>query len=413
MRRLVEKGLAKVIVRPKEHCGVFFVKKKDGRQRMVIDSRVSNRRFRDPPGVALSTTETFTRLEHRGAGLWIAESDVDSCFHRLRIDEELGRYFCLPPVMAGELGVCAAQGQAVGGLDLVWPCLAVAPMGWTWSLYFAQSINRDVVARSLSDGVGELDNSRHDRGEHKPRPRERRRGPQRGRPGLKGGASRQQEGRDVGRGGQRRARVLPSLRPPLLASPTLFAVVVAPSRRVRRSVGDCVGHMTFFAMLNRSVLSVLSALYKFVRSCYDEPQRLWPSCREELVAFLGVMPLVVAEWRTPWSDDVLAYDSCEEGRGHAHLRWEPGEARRVGAIGERSRYRRRNGGRAARESALRRLDPFRDLDSVMTAFPDLGELEDDWEEQLAFPEVPLDRVCDVDRTVSGQAQWKFPLATHR
>ena len=50
------------------------------------------------------------------------------CVYRLSIRGELGRRFCL-----------SASGSAMSlGQDSVWPCLALAPIGWTWSLYFAQ-----------------------------------------------------------------------------------------------------------------------------------------------------------------------------------------------------------------------------------------------------------------------------------
>jgi hypothetical protein len=73
--------------------------------------------------------------------MFAAEIDVDNCFHRLRIREDLGRHFSLPPLRAGELGICLSGGKVADGLDLIWPCLAVAPMGFTWSLFFVQSIN--------------------------------------------------------------------------------------------------------------------------------------------------------------------------------------------------------------------------------------------------------------------------------
>ena len=46
-------------------------------------------------------------------------------------------WFCLLPWNAGQF---AWRGRFVVGLDLVWPCSAAAPMGRTWSLYFAQRI---------------------------------------------------------------------------------------------------------------------------------------------------------------------------------------------------------------------------------------------------------------------------------
>lgn len=103
-------------------------------------------------------------------------------------------------------------------------------------------------------------------------------------------------------------------------------------------------------------------------------------------------------------------DSCEFGRGHAFRSWGAEAARLVGTTAERSRYRRRYCGRPARESALRQLDPYRE--TVLTAFPDLDEDLDQWEERLGFPEVPPEYLRGIDWRVSGQGRWKFGLATH-
>ncbi len=71
--------------------------------RLVIDARRANRRFADAPGVALATPEAFARLEVAdGVTPYMAEVDVDNCFYRLRIDHDLGRFFCLPPTRASE-----------------------------------------------------------------------------------------------------------------------------------------------------------------------------------------------------------------------------------------------------------------------------------------------------------------------
>ena len=69
--------------------------------RLVIDAHRTNRRFADAPGVALATPEALARLEVADdVTPYMAEVDVDNCFYRLRIDHDLGRFFCLPPIRA-------------------------------------------------------------------------------------------------------------------------------------------------------------------------------------------------------------------------------------------------------------------------------------------------------------------------
>ena len=67
-RRFIQKlckiGYLDFTLYPSQHAGVFFVWKSDKKKiRMIIDARPANAVFRDPPGVALSTAETFSKIE--------------------------------------------------------------------------------------------------------------------------------------------------------------------------------------------------------------------------------------------------------------------------------------------------------------------------------------------------------------
>eukprot|EP00959_Pyramimonas_sp_CCMP1952_P112824 2358564-Pyramimonas_sp.AAC.1 len=62
---------------------------------------------------------------------------------------DLSKYFCYPGGVAKEFGIV---GQLVDGVparadDYLWPCALALPMGWTWSLYFAQVANLGMVER--------------------------------------------------------------------------------------------------------------------------------------------------------------------------------------------------------------------------------------------------------------------------
>eukprot|EP00959_Pyramimonas_sp_CCMP1952_P127177 2660314-Pyramimonas_sp.AAC.1 len=75
-------------------------------------------------------------------------ADVKDCFHRMRIDSALSQYFCLPPVKAGAFGVSEVEGTKVRASTAIYPCWQVLPMGFSWSLYFAQRANEEVSRRS-------------------------------------------------------------------------------------------------------------------------------------------------------------------------------------------------------------------------------------------------------------------------
>ena len=105
------RGLVNLTLEPAERVAMLFVGKKDKQLRAIVDARLPNRRFADAPGVSLATPEAFARLEvTEDIRPWMATVDVENCFYRMRIDHGLGRYFCLPPIRASELGVCLARG---------------------------------------------------------------------------------------------------------------------------------------------------------------------------------------------------------------------------------------------------------------------------------------------------------------
>eukprot|EP00972_Heterocapsa_arctica_P003143 468226-Heterocapsa_arctica.AAC.1 len=64
-----------------------------------------------------------------------------------------------------------------------------------------------------------------------------------------------------------------------------------------------MGHCAFSVLIDRSSLAVFGTVYKFIRARYHTPSVLWPSVRKELEAFLALLPLLVHEWDSPWSEE--------------------------------------------------------------------------------------------------------------
>eukprot|EP00959_Pyramimonas_sp_CCMP1952_P464286 9486324-Pyramimonas_sp.AAC.1 len=57
---------------PRERCGLFFVRKKSGKQRMVVDCRRANCLFRRPASVALAAGSSLGELAvPEGKGLYV------------------------------------------------------------------------------------------------------------------------------------------------------------------------------------------------------------------------------------------------------------------------------------------------------------------------------------------------------
>ena len=108
---LVERGL--VTWRRRRRCSVsvFCVAKKSGMLRLVVDARLSNRAFKDTPGVSLTTSEGIADIHvDRNKRLFISKGDVANCFYRLRNEGELCEYFGMEPLHGSEVGVQELDG---------------------------------------------------------------------------------------------------------------------------------------------------------------------------------------------------------------------------------------------------------------------------------------------------------------
>ena len=128
--------------------GIFFVGKKDGRQRCIFDTRITNCYFRDPPHADLPTAAAYAKLETtKDAPLYISQGGLKNAFYHLGMFEGLDEYFILPPIEAGAMGITEVDGRAVGAKELVSPRLQVMAMGWTWSLHFCQKVLEELTRR--------------------------------------------------------------------------------------------------------------------------------------------------------------------------------------------------------------------------------------------------------------------------
>ena len=146
------------------HVGVFAVAKKNGTQRLIIDARRVNRLFLPPPGVDLLTGEGLSRMEIEieddvsmhvtlgGLRINLGVADVSDCFHRMKFGpelKELKKFFGYPAILAGDLGLSELDGQYLAPETEVFPLAESLPMGWAWSLYFAQCVNEYQLSISM------------------------------------------------------------------------------------------------------------------------------------------------------------------------------------------------------------------------------------------------------------------------
>ncbi|CAK0882305.1 unnamed protein product [Prorocentrum cordatum] len=366
-----------------------------------------------PPGVLPSSAEGQRLLD--AFAVYVATTDVKDCFYRMRVREDLGRYFCLPAVPK-----YVFDGLQVAGVPAetppdapVRPYLAVLPTGFTWSLYLAQAANEDRVCRSpslckampagrqqpliqdqaeafvlraASRGVGgayvHVDNlgavsDDADLSERMP-------------VGL---ALHKSESH--GGAGEALGTELDGVRLRSGITSSRFwklerglTGLLARGRCSGQALEKVIGHCTFCGLAARESLSIFHTVYKFISVQYLDVGPMWPEVVEELVAFRGALLLLGRDWWLPWNPCVLETDASLAGWAMAQSFWGPAQVAGVGRVSERTRFKR-VGAHSARESALTSAHLFRD-ESGEWRSQLLGDdpLSDDWEVVAGFPEVP-------------------------
>ena len=90
VRDLVEAGSDDSVEDAVEHVELFFVAKKAGAQRFIIDAHASSRYFLRPPSGPLLTGEGLCHVEFQGApedaqNWFVVSADIKNAFHQMRI----------------------------------------------------------------------------------------------------------------------------------------------------------------------------------------------------------------------------------------------------------------------------------------------------------------------------------------
>jgi hypothetical protein len=145
LRKLYLCGIVEFSCECTEVVGVFTVRKKNGKQRLVIDARRSNLWFDSPEHVSLASGDSLSQLclEHDEV-MYVGQLDIENAFYNIELPVCLRQYFCLPiidsalirNILPPELRACEGR---------VWPRLRVVPMGWTHALYICQNIHEGVA----------------------------------------------------------------------------------------------------------------------------------------------------------------------------------------------------------------------------------------------------------------------------
>ncbi|CAK0813206.1 unnamed protein product [Prorocentrum cordatum] len=160
-----------------------------------------------------------------------------------------------------------------------------------------------------------------------------------------------------------------------------------------------LGHLTFCALINRSMMSVFRSIYAFINKYYATPMPLWDTARQEMLTAASLLFLMDASWTLPWSPGVVATDASEEGFGATVSEWGPQDVSEVGGILERGRFRKLPG-----VSARSRF--FGSLEELGSE-ADEGEFDRPYDVDSSFPEVPHKLLSQAHWSTLLAGPWKY------
>ena len=419
VQRLFEGGMVSFTEKPRDLITPFFVTKKSGKLRLVLDCRGVNQRFREPPSIALAAGSSWSQLEiPLGEDLFIAQSDIKDYFYSLRLPHELQPFFCLPAIPVQAIHAWGVENKDWTGASvegLVFPAFRVIPMGWSWAMWWAQRVHQ--VQALIGAGLSDARLVRADRPA----------------PDLSGGEpaviayadnlnvtgtdeERVQKAKD---GAVARLRTLgfgvhEELDACASATSLGFSIdgatgVVKPvpdkvglviaafrwlARRPRvngRAVEKLVGHAIHFMLVRREMLCCMRSLYDFIQRSYRARRRLWPSAAREAEWIANLLPVCHANLRRVWSEVPTASDASLSGIAVCSRHAGVEQVSEIGRCKEAWRFKARDFV-APRESAIGgaedlSLDPFSDTQSVK---PHIVLPEDPFSINPDFNEVPDD-----------------------
>ncbi|OLQ14569.1 hypothetical protein AK812_SmicGene1346 [Symbiodinium microadriaticum] len=318
--------------------GVFFVHKKNGKLRLILDTRLANRALRKPLTTRLPTPAAWSSLEVGAEDtLFTAAGDVADAFHRMALPSNLQHLLRLPAIKCKfvdpKLWPAGCKRE-----DYITPEYATLPMGWSSSLFFCQHTLQSAAAKAgllesdcIEDRswIGHISPGRVVHAEYVENffvcgtDRER---VQKSFDGVRRvletwgfdihevtDAQPVVEGLGLRLDGTEKRVTLTSSRiwKLRLAALAIGRLKSPPPAKVIEKV---VGHFTFAMMVRREALSVFSSVYQYIHA--PKPGRsLWLLAQAEIVQASSLLPLLSTSWALPWDTVVSATDSSDFGYG--------------------------------------------------------------------------------------------------
>jgi hypothetical protein len=336
IKRMVDIKMVEFTENPIVVNGLFGVPKPDGNIRLVIDGRPANDVFVEPPHIALPTPDLLSKLEvPEGKKLYVAKTDLSDYYYRISIPAWMRKYFALPGVRAGDIDM----GGTYGDDTTIYPCLTVLAMGWSHSVFCAQSIHEHIINSFTSlkpaDRITPTSDLKVDRlrycvyiddvcwfstvedevkrsqdeyisvmdVRHLPvKPSKVTR------PSCNGVEC---LGMDVNGCDHTVGVRVEKLVALCKATQQLLQVGGATGIQLSRIVGKWTWAMLVF----RPLLSIFNSVYRFIKSAQNKVYCLWRSVTMELDMAIRLAPLMYSSLSSPWFDRAIACDASLSGFG--------------------------------------------------------------------------------------------------
>ena len=382
---LLDKGLIGFTDNPRDLVTPFFVAKKNGKLRFILDCRAVNKRFHSPPSLAMAAGSTWSSVAlPEGQVLYTAQSDIRDYFYSLELPESLCHLFCLPAIPHHLLQVWGLPPSAIPSADSrgwVFPHLKAIPMGWSWAMWIAQRCHQQIAM--AASGLG----------------------PERvlveGRPcpDLSSGepiilpyadnlnvagtnAERVQEVKDSVVAELRRLGfrvheeldahhtcqslgfLIDGLSGTICPIPErldkickVFGWLARQPRVSGKAVERLLGHAVHVCLLRRELLSIFRGLYDFAYACYDRKTELWPVAAKEARWASHLLQLCFVDLTRKWSGQVTASDASLSGIAVCKREMDARVQADLGSYKEQWRFKSKIPVNP-RMAALKCMDPF-------------------------------------------------------
>ena len=117
--------------------------------------------------------------------------------------------------------------------------------------------------------------------------------------------------------------------------------LLATGRASSKQLEKVVGHCSFLCLGRREAFSIFGQVYSFIQRYKFQTKEvaLWKSVRRELDIFDGIIPLIQRDLCLQWDGRIHAVDASEWGLGVTSTDIGAKEARSLGQINERWRFR--------------------------------------------------------------------------